>query len=54
MSHNLTDNATGRMLPTEINRRPVTPFMGVGKYRPQGHKAAAPAWSPVDLPDVGN
>jgi citrate lyase subunit alpha/citrate CoA-transferase len=35
-------NALGREVPTEVNGRKVKPFMGVGKFRPAGHKAGPP------------
>ncbi len=51
---NLTENAVGRLVPTEINGIPATPFMGVGKYRPDGSKAAPPIRTCADYPVDGN
>ncbi len=47
-------NAVGRMVPTEINGKPVTPFMGVGKYRPTGRKYAPQIATCADYPSDGN
>jgi citrate lyase subunit alpha/citrate CoA-transferase len=47
-------NAAGRMIPDSINGNPVIPFMGVGKYRPQGRKHASGISSCIDYPDDGN
>jgi citrate lyase subunit alpha / citrate CoA-transferase len=33
-----TRNVVGRMVPLEINGRPVVPFQGIGKHRPTGNK----------------
>jgi len=38
----MNENAVGRMVPAEVNGRAQTPFMGVGKYRPEGRKAGPP------------
>ncbi len=54
MTSHLTENAVGRAVPTEINGLPVTPFMGVGKYRPEGRKAAPPVRTCADYPKDGN
>ncbi len=47
-------NAVGRMVPTEINGKPVTPFMGVSKYRPTGRKYAPQIATCADYPSDGN
>lgn len=54
VTQKLIKNSSGRLVPTEINGRPATPFMGVGKFRPTGTKAAPPIRSCVDYPDSGN
>ena len=35
-------NAAGRQVPLEINGKPVIPFKGVGKHRPEGRKYSPP------------
>ena len=35
-------NAAGRSVPLEINGRPVIPFKGVGKHKPEGRKYSPP------------
>jgi len=50
----LVTNAAGRIVPTVINGKPAVPYMGVGKYRPEGRKAAPPLVSCIDFPDDGN
>lgn len=50
----LVKNALGRMVPTVINGKPQVPFMGVGKYKPKGFKAAPPIASSADYPADGN
>ena len=47
-------NAAGRIVPTEINGKVAIPYMGVGKYRPTGRKAAPLIASCIDFPDDGN
>ena len=54
MLDNLNANAAGRMVPVEINGKPATPFMGVGKYKPAGTKAAPPVRTCADYPADGN
>ncbi len=49
-----TGNTAGRIVPTEINGRPAVPFQGVGKYRPEGTKAAPPLRTCADYPDSGS
>jgi citrate lyase subunit alpha/citrate CoA-transferase len=50
----LVKNAAGRLVPTEVNGTKQTPFQGVGKYRPEGHKAKPPIRTCADYPDNGN
>ena len=50
----LVENAAGRMVPVEINGQEAIPFQGVGRYRPQGSKAAPPISSCVDYPPDGD
>jgi citrate lyase subunit alpha/citrate CoA-transferase len=54
MSHNLVKNAAGKLVPVEINGKPVIPFMGVGKYHPQGNRYGPRITSNADFPDDGN
>ncbi len=50
----LVTNAAGRIVPTIINGKEAIPYMGVGKYRPTGRKAAPPIASCIDYPADGN
>src|SRR5438477_3294694 len=50
----LEQNAAGRMVPAVVNGKPQTPYLGVGKYKPNGRKAAPPVRSSRDYPDDGN
>ncbi|HXX43743.1 MAG TPA: hypothetical protein VEJ38_03370, partial [Candidatus Acidoferrales bacterium] len=50
----LTANAVGRMVPETVNGRAQVPFMGVGKYRPSGVKAAARIRTAADYPGNGD
>ena len=54
MSIKLVKNALGRLVPLEVNGRPQTPFMGVGKFRPSGNKYAPPIVTCADYPADGN
>jgi len=47
-------NTAGRVVPTEINGAPATPYQGVGKFRPTGRKTAPPVCTCIDYPDDGN
>ncbi len=47
-------NAAGRLVPTEVNGQPQTPYLGVGKFRPTGRKAAPPIRTCADYPADGN
>lgn len=48
------ENALGRMVPTHVNGREVVSYQGVGKYIPQGTKAAPPIRSCVQYPSNGD
>jgi citrate lyase subunit alpha/citrate CoA-transferase len=50
----LVKNAVGRLVPAVANGRAQVPFAGVGKYRPEGAKAAPRIASCADFPDSGN
>jgi citrate lyase subunit alpha/citrate CoA-transferase len=50
----LVTNAAGRPVPTVVNGQAQTPFQGVGRYRPMGHKAAPPIRTCSDYPGDGN
>ena len=50
----LVKNAVGRLVPTEINGEKAVPFMGVGKYRPEGTKHAPKIPTNADYPLDGN
>jgi citrate lyase subunit alpha/citrate CoA-transferase len=48
------ENAIGRIVPTQVNGRAVVPYQGVGKFLPQGRKAAPPIRSCAQYPANGN
>lgn len=48
------ENVLGRVVPAEVNGRPVVPFMGVGKHRPHGRTVGRPLRSCADYPAGGN
>ena len=50
----LVKNAVGRLVPTEINGEPAIPFMGIGKYKPEGRRFAPKISSNSDFPLDGN
>jgi citrate lyase subunit alpha/citrate CoA-transferase len=50
----LVTNAAGRVVPETVNGRSQSPYMGVGKHRPQGRKAAPPVRSAADYPANGD
>lgn len=50
----LVTNAIGRIVPTIINNQQAVPFMGIGKYKPTGRKAAPFIASSADYPADGN
>jgi len=54
MNPELTKNAAGRLVPTEVNGVPAIPFQGVGKYRPTGRKYGAPIATCADYPADGD
>ncbi|MFH0759609.1 MAG: citrate lyase subunit alpha [Bacteroidota bacterium] len=47
-------NAVGRIVPGEINREAVIPYMGIGKYTPDGLKHGPSISSCKDYPADGN
>ncbi len=47
-------NAAGRKVVTTLNGEPVTPYMGVGKYRPEGRRHGPPIRSCMDYPPDGD
>ena len=47
-------NAAGRRVPLAVNGTPQVPFQGVGKYRPEGHKAAPLVRTAMDYPANGD
>jgi citrate lyase subunit alpha/citrate CoA-transferase len=51
---NFAENAIGRRVPTQVNGRAALPYQGVGKYIPQGRKAAPPIRSCAQYPGNGN
>lgn len=53
-NYEFVKNAVGRMVPTEVNGKKQTPFMGVHGYRPQGKKAAPSISTCSDYPMDGN
>ena len=50
----LIANAAGRVVPEYVNGRVQIPYMGDGKYRPVGNKAAPPIRSAADYPSNGD
>jgi citrate lyase subunit alpha/citrate CoA-transferase len=50
----LVTNAAGRQVPTFANGREQTPYLGVGKHGPTGHKAAPLVRSNKDYPSNGD
>ncbi len=50
----LVTNAAGRIVPTIVNGKQQTPYLGVGQYRPAGRKAAPPIATCADYPADGN
>jgi len=50
----LVVNAIGRTVPVEVNGKPVVPYKGVGKHRPQGKKFGGRISSCADFPEDGN
>jgi citrate lyase subunit alpha/citrate CoA-transferase len=50
----LVTNAAGRIVPAIINGKPAVPYMGIGKFKPTGRKAAPLIATCADYPDDGN
>jgi len=50
----IVKNAAGREVPTIINGKEHTPFMGVGKFKPTGRRYGPKLSSCADYPDDGN
>jgi citrate lyase subunit alpha/citrate CoA-transferase len=50
----MVKNSAGRLVPQVVNNVPQVPYRGVGKYRPDGRKAAPPIRSCADYPPDGN
>ncbi len=53
-SAKLVVNAIGRSVPTEVNGKPVIPYKGIGKHKPDGRKFGPRISSCVDFPEDGN
>jgi citrate lyase subunit alpha/citrate CoA-transferase len=51
---NYVENSVGRIVPIQVNGRVVAPYRGVGKFIPQGRKAAPPIHSCAQYPADGN
>ena len=54
MGIKLVKNAAGRRVPTVVNGIKAFPYQGVGKFFPNGNKAAVPIRSCQDYPSSGN
>ncbi|NQS90780.1 MAG: citrate lyase subunit alpha, partial [Chloroflexi bacterium] len=54
MATKFVKNAVGRMIPEEINGKPVIPFQGVNKYITDGKRYAPPLASAANYPPDGN
>jgi citrate lyase subunit alpha / citrate CoA-transferase len=54
MSERVLRNALGRLVPEMVNGKVQIPYMGVGKFKPQGMKYAPPIVSCADFPIDGN
>jgi len=54
MGVELLENAAGRLVPTSVNGRTCVPYQGVGRYLPQGRKAAPPIRSCAEYPADGD
>ena len=50
----IVKNAVGRLVPTVVNGKEAIPFMGVGKYIPEGRKYSPSIPTCVNYPDDGN
>lgn len=47
-------NSAGRLVPTSINNKEQTPYKGVGKHEPNGHRHAPKSVSMANFPADGN
>ncbi|HLO58498.1 MAG TPA: citrate lyase subunit alpha [Bacteroidales bacterium] len=47
-------NAAGRWVPKTVNGKPLVPYLGVGKYRPEGHRYSPEIPTNSDFPADGN
>ncbi len=54
MSTKFVKNAVGRMIPVEINGKPVIPFQGVHGYKTTGRRYGPPIPNAGDFPPDGN
>ncbi len=54
MTIKFVENAVGRMIPTEINGKPVIPFKGAHQHRATGRKYAPPIATCADYPADGD
>jgi citrate lyase subunit alpha/citrate CoA-transferase len=50
----LEKNAAGRMVPVEVNGRASVPYLGVGRFRPEGRRAAPRIVSCAEYPADGD
>ncbi len=50
----LVENAAGRLVPEVVNGREQTPYLGVGKFRPEGRKASPRIVTCADYPEDGD
>ncbi|HRW63383.1 MAG TPA: citrate lyase subunit alpha [Bacteroidales bacterium] len=50
----LVKNALGRFVPTVVNGQKQVPYMGIGKYKPEGIKYGPKIKSCADFPEDGN
>lgn len=50
----LVKNVAGRLVPTVVNGKEQTPFLGVDKFKPKGRKASPPIFCSADYPKNGN
>ena len=54
MKTKFVKNAVGKMIPEKINGKKVTPYKGIGKFKPTGRKFAPKIASCADYPLDGN
>lgn len=47
-------NAAGRLVPTIVNNKVITPYLGINQFKPTGNKYAPPIASCADFPPDGN